>query len=111
MVGVGGCEEGRLTVLLHDGEDLDDNLGRRSDHDLSLSSSFGIDDVVLLVSPSSTSMSPFPDPILIHIFEVLDPSRPSMYYFDPGPKSQESRLTKASLRTEHRTILTDFLVF
>jgi len=39
--------EGRLTVLLHDGKDLDDNLGRRSDHDLSLSSSFGIDDVVL----------------------------------------------------------------
>jgi hypothetical protein len=56
MVGVGGCEEGRLTVLLHDGEDLDDNLGRRSDHDLSLSSSFGIDDVVLEVSPCSTFM-------------------------------------------------------
>jgi len=42
-----GCIEDRLTVLLHDGKDLDDNLGRRSDHDLSLSSSFGIDDVVL----------------------------------------------------------------
>ena len=37
-------------MLLHDGEDLDDDLGRRSDHDLSLSSSFGIDDVVLIVS-------------------------------------------------------------
>jgi hypothetical protein len=47
-------------VLLHDGEDLDDNLGRRSDHDLSLSSSFGIDDVVLKVSPGPTYMLPPP---------------------------------------------------
>jgi hypothetical protein len=98
-------------VLLHDGEDLDDNLGRRSNHDLSLSSSFGIDDVVLLVSFSSTFMFSCPYTIHVHLFEVLGPSRPSIYYFDPAPKSQESRLTKASLRTEHRTILTDFLVF
>lgn len=56
MVDMGGCEESRLTVLLHDGEDLDDNLGRRSDHDLSLSSSFGIDDVVLKVSLGQTYM-------------------------------------------------------
>ena len=42
--------QGRLTVLLHDSEDLDDDLGRRSDHDLSLSSSLGVDDVVLGVS-------------------------------------------------------------
>jgi len=54
--------KGRLTVLLHDGEDLDDDLGRRSDHDLSLSSSFGIDDVVLKVShcPRSVLPSSFP---------------------------------------------------
>jgi hypothetical protein len=45
-----GRWKGRLTVLLHDREDLDDDLGGRSDHDLSLSSSFGIDDVVLGVS-------------------------------------------------------------
>lgn len=37
----------RLTVLLHDREGLDDDLGRRSDEDLSLSSSFGVDDRVL----------------------------------------------------------------
>lgn len=33
-------------MLLHDLEELDDNLGRRSDQDLSLSSLLGIDDVV-----------------------------------------------------------------
>lgn len=38
----------QLTVLLHDGEDLDDDLGGRSDHDLSLSSSLSVDDVVLV---------------------------------------------------------------
>jgi len=37
----------QLTVLLHDGQDLDNDLGRRSDEDLSLSSSLGVDDVVL----------------------------------------------------------------
>jgi hypothetical protein len=42
-----GDGKGRHTVLLHDGEDLDNDLGGGSDHDLSLSSSFGIDDVVL----------------------------------------------------------------
>lgn len=39
----------RLTVLLHDFEELDDDLGRRSDEDLSLSSLLGIDDVVKTV--------------------------------------------------------------
>lgn len=34
-------------MLLHDGEDLDNDLGGRSDEDLSLSSSLGVDDVVL----------------------------------------------------------------
>lgn len=38
-----------LTVLLHDGQDLNDDLGGRSDQDLSLSSSFGVDDVVQAV--------------------------------------------------------------
>jgi hypothetical protein len=38
-----------LTVLLHDGQDLDDDLGGRSDQDLTLSSSFGVDDVVQAV--------------------------------------------------------------
>lgn len=34
-------------MLLHDRKDLDDDLGRRSDQDLSLSSSLSVDDVVL----------------------------------------------------------------
>lgn len=57
--------ENKLTVLLHNGEDLDDNLGGRSDEDLSLSSSLGVDDVVLrilsatglLILPSSDIVS------------------------------------------------------
>lgn len=43
-------EEQRRTVLLHDREDFDDDLGRRSDQDLSLSSSFSVDNVVLPIS-------------------------------------------------------------
>jgi hypothetical protein len=46
-------------VLLHDGEDLDDDLGRGSDHDLSLSSSLSVDDVVLKVSTYSSAFSGF----------------------------------------------------
>lgn len=38
-----------LTVLLHNGQNLDDDLGGRSDQDLSLSSSLGVDDVVQAV--------------------------------------------------------------
>lgn len=45
-----------LTVLLHDGEDFDDDLGRRSDQDLSLSSSFSVDDVVLFMSVLLTTI-------------------------------------------------------
>ena len=48
-------------MLLHDGEDLDDDLGRGSDHDLPLSSSLSVDDVVLKVSiHSSASPVSFP---------------------------------------------------
>lgn len=36
----------RLTVLLHDFEEFDDDFGRRSDEDLSLSRLLGIDNVV-----------------------------------------------------------------
>lgn len=36
-------------MLLHNRQDLDDDLGGRSDQDLSLSSSFGVDDVVQAV--------------------------------------------------------------
>jgi hypothetical protein len=35
-----------LTVLLHDGQELDDDLGRRTDENLSLSTLFGVVDVV-----------------------------------------------------------------
>jgi hypothetical protein len=42
-----GSGDATLTVLLHDREDLDDDLGRGSDKDLSLSSSLSVDDVVL----------------------------------------------------------------
>jgi len=44
-------------MLLHDGEDLDDDLGRGSDHDLPLSSSLSVDDVVLKVSNLSSAFS------------------------------------------------------
>ena len=37
----------KLTVLLHDREDLDDDLGRRADEHLALSTALGVDDVVL----------------------------------------------------------------
>ena len=40
-------EHGRvLTMLLHDGEELDDNLGARPDEDLTLSGLLGIVDVL-----------------------------------------------------------------
>lgn len=35
-----------LTVLLHNREELDDDLGRRSDQDLALAFAFGIDNAV-----------------------------------------------------------------
>ena len=44
-----------LTVLLHNRQDLDDDLGGRSDQDLSLSSSFGVDDVVQAVVKNGDS--------------------------------------------------------
>ena len=37
----------RLTVTLHDGKDLDNDLGARTDEDLALSAALGVDDVVL----------------------------------------------------------------
>lgn len=40
------CNRAVLTVLLHDAQELDNNLGRWSDHDLSLSSLLGIVDSV-----------------------------------------------------------------
>ena len=36
----------RRTVLLHDRQELDDDLGARSDHDLTLASLFGIVDAL-----------------------------------------------------------------
>lgn len=44
-----------LTVLLHNGQHLDDDLGGRSDQDLSLSSSLGVDDVVQAVVENGDS--------------------------------------------------------
>lgn len=44
-----------LTVLLHNGQNLDDDLGGRSDQDLSLSSSLGVDDVVQAVVKNGDS--------------------------------------------------------
>jgi len=38
--------EGGLTMLLHDTEEFDNDLGARSDHDLSLSSLLGIVDAL-----------------------------------------------------------------
>jgi hypothetical protein len=65
--------EHRHTVLLHDGEDLDDDLGGRSDHDLSLSSSLGIDDVVLGVSivPYCRIFVPYVH-LLLHVCPLYD---------------------------------------
>lgn len=40
----------RPTVLLHDRKGLDDDLGGRSDQNLTLSTALGVDDVVLSVS-------------------------------------------------------------
>jgi hypothetical protein len=42
-------------VLLHNGQNLDDDLGRRSDQNLSLSSSLGVDDVVQAVVKNGDS--------------------------------------------------------
>lgn len=39
----------RLTVLLHNGQDLDNDLGRGSDQDLLLTPSLGVDNVVQTV--------------------------------------------------------------
>jgi hypothetical protein len=36
----------KLTVLLHDGQELNDDLGRRTDENLSLTTAFGVVDVV-----------------------------------------------------------------
>jgi hypothetical protein len=37
----------RLTMTLHDGQEFDDDFGRRSDENLSLSSPLGVDDAIL----------------------------------------------------------------
>ena len=42
-------------MLLHNGQNLDDDLGGRSDQDLSLSSSLGVDDVVQAVVKNGDS--------------------------------------------------------
>ena len=42
-------------MLLHNGQNLDDDLGGRSDQDLSLSSSLGVDDVVQAVVENGDS--------------------------------------------------------
>ena len=36
-------------MALHDGEELDDDLGRRADEDLAFSTALGVDDVVQAV--------------------------------------------------------------
>lgn len=50
-----GIAVGLLTVLLHNFQELDDNLGRRSDQDLSFSGLLGIDDVVEAVVENGLS--------------------------------------------------------
>ena len=40
------CGHGRLTVLLHDAEELDDDLGGRTDQDLALAALLGVVDGV-----------------------------------------------------------------
>lgn len=103
-------------MLLHDGEDLDDDLGRGSDHDLPLSSSLSVDDVVLKVSNLSSAFSvsisrsasiPSKVPILKQATFLHD----SLSTILLAHLSKEARLTKASLSTETRTILTKDFVF
>lgn len=57
--------ENQLTVLLHNGEDLDNDLGGRSDEDLSLSSSLGVDDVVLQDPVSNLILLTLPSPDIV----------------------------------------------
>lgn len=42
-------------MLLHDGQELDDDLGRRTDEDLSLSTLFGVVDVVKTIVQDGNS--------------------------------------------------------
>lgn len=48
-------ELANVAVLLHDGEELDDDLGRRSDHDLSLTGLLGVGDGLESVSENRGS--------------------------------------------------------
>lgn len=110
--------ENKLTVLLHNGEDLDDNLGGRSDEDLSLSSSLGVDDVVLRIL-SATGLLILPSSDIVsdsdhfsyrwYRAQLQISSVPSLSLLHPA--FIILILTRASLRTETRTILTRFLRF
>lgn len=63
--------ENQLTVLLHNGEDLDNDLGGRSDEDLSLSSSLGVDDVVLQDPVSNLILLTLPSPDIVPVFDYF----------------------------------------
>lgn len=45
-MGSSECVDNRRTVLLHQGEELDDNFGRRTDQDLALATLLSVVDVV-----------------------------------------------------------------
>lgn len=87
--------ENQLTVLLHNGEDLDNDLGGRSDEDLSLSSSLGVDDVVLQDPVSNLILLTLPSPISFPprtISLIGDIAPNSKFHLYPVPLPLTSRV-------------------
>lgn len=94
----------RLTVLLHDAEELDDDLGRRPDEDLSLALALGVDNAVKRVVEDGNAdhLSRFGGGgcvgewvgicmLLLDGYRGIQPSVPTSFFCDDDISSSLSR--------------------